>query len=283
MTNRIDDNIPLDEYHNMKDHLSSSGIRTLLVTPAHYEYDYIKHPEAYEPTDAQAVGAAVHKLALEGMEAFEKEFMVATEDADHRGRKPWKEQADVAEQLGKKLIMHKDFIRISEMANQLDRHTLAANILKNGHKEQSHFCEMPYELPSGEVMMIKAKARPDFIRHGDYIADYKTTNVELDVTTFSRHFFSFKNHVQGKWHKDVCETTTGKKLDNVIYVTQMQNPPYLVRIFVMEQSHMDVADAEIATALRWFTEGKQTGIWPGYPMQVETLIMPTWYGVNPEA
>ena len=73
-----------DEAYHSDPALGSTDLRKLLIAPSefHYSWSGNPEPEETEETDALLFGRAVHKLVLEGQEAFEAEYACKPEGPD---------------------------------------------------------------------------------------------------------------------------------------------------------------------------------------------------------
>ena len=86
MTPGIYDNMSNADYH-ASEGISSTGIKQVLRSPAHYKYS------SFETSEAMKFGTVAHKLALEP-DDFENEFiLVPPEIPKNKGTKKYKEWA----------------------------------------------------------------------------------------------------------------------------------------------------------------------------------------------
>ncbi len=273
-----------EDYHADKA-VGSSGIKEFIELPALYCANYLAPLEgARIESRAQRIGSYSHVSLLEP-ELFASKYKVAPEFAvTYAGKKnegraimnkthtAWKEFAAEAEAEGKEPLLYGDFIVSARMTEVIKRHPLATSILQGGKSEMSFFIKDP---ETG----IMLKARPDKLNKlGDRVilVDYKTTGLPLGTKKQSDHAFGLKRHIQAAHHKTVTEIATGTKIDEVIYVTQQQQYPHLIRCFRMSPASIQRGMEERRMALDGMADCIAKNEWPDYPHEIEDLIEPKW-------
>lgn len=115
--------------------LSTSGMKALLRSPAHY-----KAPQK-EETAAMLQGEAFHCYALQP-ELFDKQFAVMPHGQDRR-TKEGKALAAEAEAHGRAVIGYDTFTEITGMAVAVRSHPLAAEILREGQPRYQDTSQTP--------------------------------------------------------------------------------------------------------------------------------------------
>lgn len=251
--------------------IGSSGLNLFSECPALYYTKYLD-PER-EPSPKSAAlefGSAAHLSLLEP-ELFDKEYAVAPEDIEKKTVKAWKDFEK--ENKDKTCILWKDFKRITRMTAAIKSHDLANAALSNGVAECSFFAE-------DEVTGLMMKARPDYLArisgYGTILVDYKTTGISLQTTAQSRHAFNLHRQIQASHHKAVAELSNKLKIDEVIYVVQMIEAPYLIRVFRMPQEAIQIGDDQRRVYLDQMKQCFDDGIWPDYPHEIEDYTIPRW-------
>jgi len=123
--------IPDHEYHTPNGFISSSQLKTLLKSPAHFQHSLnAEHQE----TPALTLGRAVHCLALEPDE-YPQRFAHLPEGIDRRtkaGKEAYAEFESEAE--GKIVLKLAEAEQVSKVVDAIKSHPAAVLILKGGVK-----------------------------------------------------------------------------------------------------------------------------------------------------
>lgn len=274
-----------EDYHS-SDAIGSSGIKEFLECPALYHAKYISKTAESKYSNATSIGTHAHLTLLEP-EKFEDEYLIAPKTyISNKGKKNeqekpldkktvtgWKEFCTEASEMRKTPLLHKEFEQITAMAAAVKAHNLANVMLTKGRAEMSFFAKDP---ETGLML----KSRPDYLVKmdgiGNVLVDYKTTGLDLSESAQSRNAFSLGRQIQAAHHKRVTELATGGEIAEVLYVTQMQSAPYLVRVFRMPHDALQVGQDQVSQALIGLAHCQEDGIYPDYPHEIEDLVMPRW-------
>lgn len=276
-----------EDYHKDKA-IGSSGIKEFAECPALYEYKYLSGKYKNDESKFSMIGTYAHVALLEP-HLFEKNYMVSPENAVvNKGKSnektvpmnkthgDWKKFAEEADDHYKRPLLYSEFEQAKAMAEAISLHDLASAMLTGGRAEMSFFAEDP---ETGLMM----KARPDYVVKidtpkvkGFYIIDYKTTALSLGTSKQSNHAFNLGRHIQASHHKKVTELATKSKIAGVVYITQMQEAPHLIRVFIMPEEAIEMGDMECRRHLDAMAQCHATGVWPDYPHEIEYLIIPRW-------
>lgn len=265
--------------------IGSSAIKTFKDwCPAMYYARYVApEPIPYEGSSAQRFGSHAHIKLLEP-EKFNETYVVSPEFAELKSGEnkgqlvPMNEshadyKAFVKKNPGKEAILYSTFKAVEGMAAQIASHPLASRMLVGGVEEMSFFAK-------DEETGLMLKARPDYLvkldDYGVVLVDYKTTALSLGTKKQSNHAFDLGRQIQAAHHKRVAEMATGGQINEVVYITQMQQPPYLIRIFRMPEEAIAIGNDMCRTYLDGIKYCYDTGEWPGYPPEIEDYIVPMW-------
>ena len=123
-----------DDVYHADPALGSTDIKTLAFSPCDYWFKSPLNPERTdaEPTPAQAFGSAVHKLVLEGRQAFESRY-AATE---HNGStKAGKAERAVIDEAGKTAIRREEFDRILAAGAMIASNPVLSDAFSGGMPE----------------------------------------------------------------------------------------------------------------------------------------------------
>jgi hypothetical protein len=282
----IYENLSSAEYHADKA-IGSSGLKKFGECPALYEYEYL-NPNKEEKAESKfsSIGSHAH-IALLEPELFASTHVIAPKMAvTNKGKsnedsKPmnkthsdWKNFEENANKLGKTPILYSEYSQANAMCEAIMRHDLAKTMLSGeGKNEMSFFAADPI---SGLMM----KSRPDRLvkvpGFGVVLVDYKTTGISMGTTKQSDHAFGLGRHIQAAHHKTVTELATGGEINEVCYITQMQDAPHLVRIFRMPPEAIQIGMDERRVYLDGIAECKANGVFPDYPHIIEDMIVPRW-------
>lgn len=262
------DDVPEADYHadpvaaEMGRSLSVSGAKKLLPpsTPARFQWER----EHGQPTRvAFDHGHAAHTLVL----GVGKPFV--TVEADDWRTKAAREQADEARAQGATPLLAKDAERVHAMVDALRAHELASAVLSNGKPEQSMFW-------LDERTGVCRRGRIDWLRP-NAIVDYKTTTLGgADPERFAKTAADFGYHMQAAWYTDGCEALGLGRLP-FVFVVQEKEPPYLVSVVQLDDEALRIGRDLNDAALAIYAECESAGEWPGYPTEVVTVALPSWY------
>jgi len=275
-----------EDYH--KDTaVGSSGIKAFGQCPAIYEYEYLDPFKAKERASKyKSIGTHAHVALLEP-ELFKDRYVVSDEYAiTYKGQKnenivpmnevnsDYKIFAEKIIAAGKTPILHSKYKQALAMTAAIKRHKEASDMLSGeGLNEASFFAK-------DEETGLMIKSRPDRLvrtsTHGVVLIDYKTTAIPLSTTKISNHAFGLGQHIQAAHHKRVTELATGAIINEVCYIVQMSEAPYLVRLFRLPQEGIQIGNDACRIHLDGIADCWKTGIFPDYPHTIEDLIVPNY-------
>lgn len=278
-------NLPNEDYHADLA-IGSSGLKAFGECPAIYWERYLNPDKSQQQESKYSMLGSYAHMALLEPELFAKTYSVAPQFATvnkgkkneetklmHKAHGDWKKFESDALSLGKEPLLHSEYLQASAMAAVIKNHSLASSMLTGGKAEMSFFAK-------DEETGLTIKARPDYLvkaqDRGVILVDYKTTSLSMGLSKQSNHTFSLGRHLQAAHHKKVTELATGGYINEVCYITQMQEAPYLVRIFRLPEEALDMGYTLRRQHLDGIAECHATGVWPGYPEEIEDFIVPRW-------
>lgn len=257
--------IPAAEYHQSPG-LSKGGIDRLLSSPLHY-YDHFLAPdrEPSTPTDAMIIGSAVHTATLEP-DLFGPQYCCAPTGIDKRtkdGKAAW--GAFVAENAGKVVLSADDFERVQKIAAAVRAHPTVQKILADGRAEQSVYWT---DTDTG----VLCRSRPDWMRPG-MLADLKTC---MDASQeFQRSIFNMGYHRQAAHYLDAVRAH-GDDHSNFVFIAVEKSRPFAVACYVLDDAAIALGREENRRAREIYARCMETGVWPGYPAQIQTISLPNY-------
>lgn len=241
-------NVPCDLYHKGPG-LSSTGIKELLKSPAHYQA-YLKREQ--KDTPALRFGKLVHTRILEPVAYYQT---VAIEpEVDGRTKEGKAIRAAFAEEsLGKEIITSDEADLLDEIATAVNKCKLARTVFSGGEAELSVYW---IDKETG----VLCKARADYLR-GDVIADLKTT-YSAKEDDFRKAIAMYGYHLSAAHYLDGFNTVT--PVTNFAWVALEKSPPYCMGFYAAAEEDLATGRAECLKAYKLYAECQESGVWPGY-------------------
>ena len=250
-----------EAYQNdFRSYISSSDIRRLLRSPAHF-----RNPAKMESA-AMAFGTLVHTFVLEPHVA-EARYR-ARADVDGRTKegkavRDW-EQSLTAQQ-GVQFISRSDYDAAVSIATSVRTHLGATSLLAGGMAEVSgtadNFCG------------INARIRPDYLCD-DRIIDLKTC-ADARNDAFVRSVLNYGYDVQAAYYLDVAEAIDGKKR-KFFWCAVEKDAPYAVAVYEASDAMIERGRREYRKAIELYLECASLDLWPAYSQQIQQLELPGW-------
>jgi hypothetical protein len=239
--------------YRQREGLSSSELKKIMITPAHYKY-WKENPQ--EDTPSLLFGRAAHKYILETYD-FYNEFAVAP-NVDRRtkeGKETWNKF--VADSEGKDVITQEQFEQIDAMRNSAYATPFVAKLL-SGDKELSFWGK-------DEDTGLVIKCRPDAIvefNGRNILIDYKTCT-DAENTKFYRDSIKFGYDLQLAYYRDILKQNTGLDYD-VVIIAQEKSAPYVTNVFQLSENYLENGRELYKEMLKVYKECEETDNWFGY-------------------
>lgn len=205
--------------------LSSSGIKHLLKSPAHYLAS-LQVPR--EPTPSMEFGTLFHMSILEPM-LFEDKVMPMPEL--NLRTKDGKAQKAELESTGKKLVDAKTFDKIRKMQKSIFNNWIADTYLLDTRlmKEYTLITDLDGK---------HHKAKPDGILPSQRtVIDVKTV-ADASEYKFQNAILNFGYHIQAAHYLNVCRRL-GLEVDNFVFIAVETEPPYTCAVFDLSAEFLD--------------------------------------------
>lgn len=260
-TTGLFDGITDAEYHADQLSLSSSGARQLLRCPAKFRYQQ-DNPQPHK--DVFDFGSAAHTLVLGKGDA------IAAIDSDSWRSKAAQEAREIARANHQIPLLRADYAKAKAMADAVREHPLAAELLADGVAEQSGYW-------MDDQTWQRLRFRPDWIttyQGSPTIVDYKTSQT-ADPQQFARKAYDFGYHVQQAWYSTGYEAVTGEPPE-FLFIVQEKDAPFLVSVFEFDSAAVVQGQADMRAALDVYSACQESGVWPGYSDDVQSLRLPPW-------
>lgn len=245
--------------------LSSSGARTLLKSPALYQWERTHRVEK----DVYDVGHAVHAKVL-GTGAD-----VVLLDFDSWRTKDARAAKAAAYAAGKTPMLTKDYGPVEAMAEAVLAHPLAKALLeKPGKPEQSLFAQDP-------TTGVWLRARIDYLH--DPTEGRRTIGVDLktavsaDPRRFRKAVVDHGYDVQDAFYQHVLRLARGDEDTAFVFIAVEKEPPHLVSVIELVGEFTDTGERQMRRAIETYKRCTETGEWPGYAPVVHPIDPPRWH------
>ena len=251
-----------EEYHSeYKSFLSSSDIRRLLRSPAHY-----RTPVAGQ-TPAQEIGTLAHVAILEPdmwKACYQLSPKLDRRTKDGKALAEW--QLAQENQRGIKFIQEDLYSQIEGIAESVRSSMGTSGLLSNGMAELSGF---------GEINSQPIRIRPDYLRD-DVIVDLKTC---FDAREFQKSVFQWGYDLQAALYCDMAQIIDGKKR-GFIWIVVEKDAPYGCMIFEATEEVLTRGRALYEKAIQIYQECASLDHWPSYSPVIQQLTVPRWLKEN---
>lgn len=253
---------------------SSSMLKTILRSPAHYYAAYLDGAPRKEPTANMVLGTMTHTAYLEP-ELFNSEYVVAP-DVDRRtkdGKASW---ADfLAMNDGMTVVTAEQVDLAQAMASALRGHTLHLAIQMGGHFESSIFY-------TNRETDLELRVRPDWHMPpcDDWptgvIVDLKTTD-DARQEAFARTCVSFGYDLSAAMYCDAFRQHYQTEEDPLYLLLVVErDAPHGVMAYEASGEMIAKGDAKYRRALALLEECNANESWPCYPEEIVKLDLPKW-------
>lgn len=237
-------------------------------SPAHYRLAADAPPTP--PTPACLLGQAVHALTLEGEAAYRDRFIVAPEGIDRRtkaGKETWAAFQDQA--AGRAVLTADQAAAVQGMAEAIGKSRTANKLLARCTVRESTV------IWTDPVTGTPCKARPDAMDPASgLLLDLKSTS-DATLEAIRRDVGKRLYFAQLALYRRGIEAT-GHPAGPAVLLFVESTPPHGVRVVALDDEAMQAGDNLVEQLLGLHADCERTGLWPGYPDQVETLTLPPW-------
>lgn len=249
---------------------AQSHVKHILKSPAHYQ---AAKRRRFTPTLTMQIGTALHCLALEGQEQFDRDFILkpAGLNLTTKEGKEWKVFA------GKKTVLSKS----DQYASWDAVHGMTASLRRlswfdPGQPDYRKFNEVSLYFDSEGV---DCKARLDRLLLFDdraVVLDLKTTD-SVESHSFLKKVTGDMNYLfQSAWYTEAVEKVFNLPT-SFIFVGIERTPPYLVRTFEVSPEAIAEGKAQARAARSLLSQCLKSKTWEPPPITHEVLTLPPWY------
>ena len=249
-----------DDYHLDRHHISSSGCKVLLRSPAHFQA--YRNAIQKEPTAPQRLGSALHCAVLEH-ERFEQEYIKF--DGDRRGS-AW--TSFKMQHSGKEVLNTQEWQAVSGMRDAIEKFQMfpVGGLVRGGSSEKSIFFE-------DEETSVPCKIRCDSV-NPHLILDLKTTDDARDHA-FVRQTMKLQYDLQAAMYVEGCRHFFGRTLPFYFVVVET-HPPFGVMVHKAGESVIEIGFRKWRKSLELYKSCMDANAWPSYADPLSVLELPHW-------
>jgi homoserine acetyltransferase len=247
-------------FNEFRSYLSSTDIRRILRSPAHY-----KNPKI-EDSPALQFGSLVHEFVLlpdSAQARYRPKANVDGRTKEGKATRDW--EAALSAQQGIKFITEADYNAAVRIASSIRTHLGAASLLAGGVAETAGICD--------GFCDVNVRIKPDY-RTDSTIIDLKTTT-DARPDTFVRSVINFSYQVQAALYVDVAEAIDGKKRD-FYWVAVEKDTPFAVAVYKASDEMLEHGRQQYRKAIDLYKECAALDLFPAYSQQVQILDLPGW-------
>ncbi|MGG7450586.1 PD-(D/E)XK nuclease-like domain-containing protein [Plantibacter auratus] len=268
--NGIVHDMPEADYH-AHSALSSTGARRLLESPAKFQYERT-HPRAGRA--AFDLGTAVHTKVLgtgAGAIAYPDEHLTPSGNVSTKAATV--EWAEEQRGLGLTPLAPAQMREVDAMAEAVLAHSIARKLAEQpGMQEASVFAT---DAHTG----VQARCRYDFLPDLDgpqpIAWDLKTTAKSASAEEFTKTVLNLGYDVQDTFYDRVLQSAVGAEIPFVFVVVEV-DAPHLVNVHQLDIVFREMGKTKVQRALETFAQCTESGVWPGFPEEVNLLSPPVW-------
>lgn len=244
-----------------------SILKLYAKSPLHARHGMLHPPE---PTKAMRLGAALHAAILEPRK-FMDEYVVPPK-VDRRtkeGKLAW--AAFLEANSGKDFLDPEPHENCLRMATAAHDHPIVSQLLAaKGLNECSvYWRDFEHDAP--------CKCRVDRLTSWadrSVILDLKTTT-DARPGPFAQQIARLNYHVQAAWYINGLATVSPHPR-RWIWVAIESEPPHAVALYEPNEQMLMQGEAECRQYLKTHLDCQAKGEWPGYPIEPQSLNLPTW-------
>lgn len=261
MKNGIYYDLPKEKYHADEGSTSKSFLWKMhKKTPAH-----AVGAEPYKPPPYVDMGTALHLALLEPHLAAD---LIIKGPADRRGNK-WKDAKEAAAEIPNSvLVTESDYDACWKVQDIAAKHPIIKQInAVKCHYEASAF--FTHE-PTG----MQVRTRPDTVVPSlGLMVDLKTT-ADAGPWRWARTAGDIGYHCQEAIYTQSWPAAGGCDISGFVFIVVEQAAPHCIATYELEPSAVLEGAAIFDKTMAMYKKCKESGVWPGYPEEVQHLDIP---------
>jgi hypothetical protein len=258
--------MPFEEYQKAPG-FSQSLAKPLEECPAMCKYE-MDNPTNKDSASLR-IGRAVHQAVFE-KDRFDSLTDFAVSRKYGRTKAEMEERARFeGENASKTILSEQEYEEAKAISSQVLSCKTVSSLIAKAKSEVSIF----WKDPSTDVL---CKGRVDcFNQNEKVIIDLKTTTQSLADESLSKLIALMRYHRQVAWYTYGL-SCLDINIDLALFVFVQKKPPYPVRVKALDVNDVEQGVREMKELLKVYKLCSETGYWPGYPDEIETITLPTW-------
>lgn len=252
------------DYHGDRSAVSSSGLKHLLQSPAHF---VAAMSSAHAETDAMRFGTALHAALLEpDIFAGTYRVMPVMDKRTAAGKQAAEEF--LARHQNHELISQDWQDDIQAMVAAAKRHGAVVNMLASGAAEETYV----WSDPETGVLL---KCRPDW-ENPDAIWDVKSC-ADGSPRGFAKACANYHYPLSAALYIEGVFRCTGETLP-FRFIAMEKGAARAVAVYEGTASFLKLGRKQMRHAINLLAKCKESGVWPGYQTggEIETIELPGW-------
>lgn len=251
------------EEYESRPGIRQSSLGNLEKNPALFRFA-LEHPTEKEDF---TFGRAFHTLILEPV-MFDDQFETIPEGCK-KGSREWKAVVE----SGRQPLRFNEDKELEAMAASVRAHKTASQILALcPEKEMSIFWK---DKQTG----VECKARLDAPCPGiEVVADLKSTK-GVAKGEFAKSIHNYKYAYQAAHTLNGC-AALGLPFSRFVFIGVEKEEPYQIAVYELDQPSIIYAAAKVQELLWLYKRCMESGIWPGYPDEIQQISLPPWATKN---
>jgi exodeoxyribonuclease VIII len=252
--------LPAGEYHAHPARSKSYLWKLYSGTPAHAEFGET------ETTPVMDLGTAVHFAALEP-DKFESDLIRGPDD--RRGNK-WKDALEEAAAYGKLVLTSGDYDKAGRMGDSLRKLPIVRQL------SEAQILREPSAFWRDEETGLECRCRPDiYCPAFEIMADLKTTG-DASPFIWSKRAADMGYHAQEAWYTDGWQLAGGDRVEGFVFIVVETDYPHLAAAYELTPEAVHEGRLAMRKALLTYRDCRDSGEYPGYPAEVQSLDLPGW-------
>lgn len=162
---------------------------------------------------------------------------------------------------------------IKGMIDSVMRHTKAKVVVEQSIKQESGFS---FDPDTGLLRKVRPDARLIDKHSRLVLADIKSTfRGGASKGVWAKHCARMSYHIQDSFYSDLYRDMVGE-MPFFLFIVVERKPPYAVRIFQLDPVGKNHARDKYKRALESFRICQETGVWPAFDEEIQTVSLPSW-------
>lgn len=262
------ENMAIEEYHSLKDSISSSGLSEARRSPKHF-YHRVCLGEGRKPTDAMVLGSLIHAAVLEP-ERYSRD-MIMQPSFDLRTKIGKQDLEDWQKALKPEWIVVTEKNReiIMRILDSVFSHKQLLGILQAAKTEISGFARDP-------LAGFGCRIRPDIIIPDDLsILDVKSTE-DASEESFIYSIRDYDYDMQAAFYLLMASIIEKKRFETFWWIAVEKTAPYCVELYQADMAWIGIGELKVQRAILAIKYAIENNAWPSYSGTGKIISPPSW-------